>query len=150
MTEINTDSKLDFSQQLEKIFEERALDVRQGLYVVLATNILFQMLAFRTLGDPRQLAVQSVYWVFTLFTTVFTGLSYRPGRLLLIKYGFVILIIRNTIRLYNFENSEPTYLLVILQQITCLMLLQSYVIYFERSKENERFKILLFIVWAVA
>jgi hypothetical protein len=54
MIEINHDTKYDFSQQLEIIFEDRAIDVRKGVIVVILGNVLFQILTFDYIQDnPR-------------------------------------------------------------------------------------------------
>ena len=55
---------------------------------------------------PNELAVQAVYWVLVLFAIMFTVLSFKSGRIMLIKYGYVIMLIRNILRLFNFENSD--------------------------------------------
>ena len=34
--------------------------------------------------------------------------STKPGRLMLVKYAYIILLLRNILRLYNFEKVEST------------------------------------------
>lgn len=104
MVETNPDKKHDFTQELKIIFEERAIDVRKFVIIVTMGNMFFQIKNFGKLLDNRgDLIMQSCYWVFTLLSSFLTAYSFSPGRLMLVKYGLLILIFRNILRLYNFE-----------------------------------------------
>ena len=42
----------------------------------------------------------------SLITGVLIGYSYYTGKLAGVKYAYVILTLRNALRMYNFENAE--------------------------------------------
>jgi hypothetical protein len=49
------------------------------------------------------------YWVSSLISGVLIGHSYKTGKLAGVKYAYIIVTLRNSLRLYNFENAEEDF-----------------------------------------
>ena len=90
---------------MEKIFEVRARDIRKGCIALMLSNFFFQVKALADLDTPNEIAIQAIYWVLVLAACILLSLSYKNGRLYLVKYAFIIMVIRNILRLFNFEES---------------------------------------------
>jgi hypothetical protein len=80
--------------------------------------------------------VQAVYGVCILLSTILLGMSYMPGRLHLVKFPFLILMFRNSLRLYNFEGIETGCGLESAQLILYIIVISMYETSFEVSTEN--------------
>jgi hypothetical protein len=57
MVEINDDTRLNFAQQLEKVFQDSASNVRAAVIFTIISNIMFQMKALETLDTNLELVV---------------------------------------------------------------------------------------------
>lgn len=125
--------KLDFERQLLEIFQERASDVRKGTIGLIISNMLYQLQALKEIDTTRELVVQSLYWILVIISSILTALSFRKGRLMLSKYGFCILTIRNVLRIYNFEESELSYVINVSQQVLCVFMIQNFSIYYQNN-----------------
>ena len=47
-----------------------------------------------------------IYWVCSLISGVLIGHSYKTGKLAGVKYAYIIITLRNALRMYNFEKAE--------------------------------------------
>ena len=50
-----------------------------------------------------------IYWVCYLISGVLIGHSYKTGKLAGVKYAYIIITLRNALRMYNFENTEEDF-----------------------------------------
>ena len=49
--------------------------------------------------------IQSIYFIMTIASIIIGCISFKKGKLMLIKWAFELLIYRNFLRLYDFENT---------------------------------------------
>lgn len=87
-------------------YNERAKEARIFSFVIAEINVGFQIMNLpKIAGSTTQLIIQSIYWVSTLMCIFLLCLSFREGKLKLIKYAFSVLIYRNCLRLFDFEKT---------------------------------------------
>ena len=79
--------------------------------------------------------------------TVLTYMSTRPGRLMLVKWGNIILSCRNILRLYNFEESSNDGI-GLAQQLYCIFILQGYKANFQQTPINLKIGYAIMLFWA--
>ena len=104
----NMSLKEDFAHQVEIIFEARAKDMRIWNLLIILSNSFHQLGNLSNLYSTNMIVMQSVYWICILVGVIMTMISMKPGRLMLVKYAYILLLMRNILRLYNFEKNELT------------------------------------------
>jgi hypothetical protein len=100
------EKKETYEQQNAEFFDNRAKQMRIFLIFILGSNTLFQVSSLFTTSTREGIIIQSIYWVCTIVITVLIGVSYKSGRLDLVKYSYIIMTERMILRLFNFENTE--------------------------------------------
>ena len=70
---------------------------------------MFQISNSLKAKSKEEFAVLMTYWVCSLISGVLIGHSYKTGKLAGVKYAYIIFTLRNSLRLYNFENTEEDF-----------------------------------------
>ena len=117
-------SKDEFGEMVVRFYNERAKEVRIFSFVIAEINVGFQIMNFSKISNSStQLIIQSIYWVSTLMCIFLLCLSFREGKLMTIKYAFTLLIYRNCLRLFDFENTAENDTVFVGTQIMCSVIL---------------------------
>ena len=102
---MKTDDSTTFQEQLTNLFKARALDIRIFTVCGLISNFIHQINNIKNLDTRNEIVINSIYWVAVIISCVFIGTSFKlKNHVTPIKYGFIIMTARNTLRIYNFEN----------------------------------------------
>ena len=122
-----------------RFYNERAKEVRILTFVIAQLNVAWQIINFSKIADSQTyLAIQSIYWVSTLTSIFLMMLSFREGKLMTIKYAFTLLIYRNCLRLFDFEDTAMDDGGFFGTQILCSVMLVGYHLNFQRNPTNIR------------
>jgi hypothetical protein len=92
--------------------------------------------------------MQAIYWLCTFITIILLAISFKPGKVMMSKFAFVVLTFRNIIRLFNFELTEGDGVILI-QQVMCAILLIGLHNNLETTSVNvniERVLVLIFTI----
>ena len=93
------------------------------------------------------IVVQTIYWVCTIISLGNIAISYRNSNINYVKYAFVLLTLRNTLRLYNFEQTEEQIALMTGQMCLSFFMIQVFSINFEKTSTNIFIKRVLIIAF---
>jgi hypothetical protein len=108
---IDQQNRKDFSTQLHQIYQARAYELRLSIYACIISNFFYQLEALKNLSSTQMIIMQSIYWIMTFGSLLMTLASYCRDMQSCVFYGYIILMFRNILRLYNFELAEATYII---------------------------------------
>ena len=116
--------------------------------LMILPNLFNQVINLSKIEGANQVTIQTIYWLCWLLGTVLTYMSTRPGRLMLVKWGNIILSCRNILRLYDFEKSSNEGI-SLAQQIYCICILQGFKVNFQQTPINLKLGYAIMLFWAI-
>ena len=72
--------------------------------IVIISNVFHQIGNLGKIQSSNQIVVYIIYWLSVIIAGIMTLYSMKPGKLLVIKYAYMILLCRNIFRLFDIEK----------------------------------------------
>ena len=96
-----------FEDKMEKLMVERAYNLRIMAIFFMMTNTMFGIAGLEcySTGTTEEIVMQDIYWGFLVIESILISLSFRKNGVKFIRPAYKILLIRNILRLYDFEKS---------------------------------------------
>jgi hypothetical protein len=92
-------------KQIDKIYDNRAKELRMFYAIVAGSNIYTQIL-YQNDGSPLSTTIFIIYWILTVISVSLMALSFFKNNLRFALPSQAILCFRNILGIFDFENSE--------------------------------------------